>query len=117
MELKGTSAIVTGCTGGLGQRICRAFAENGVIFSDGISEAQNTAGEEYGDDRLIACLAKGEGKGNTGGGIGIAEVEDAVAIDADGVGAISIPVTHHGVIAWYTKFDSDVGSTRRVGIP
>jgi 3-oxoacyl-[acyl-carrier protein] reductase len=30
MELKGTVAIVTGCTGGLGQRICRAFAETGV---------------------------------------------------------------------------------------
>jgi 3-oxoacyl-[acyl-carrier protein] reductase len=30
MELKGAVAIVTGCTGGLGQRICRAFAENGV---------------------------------------------------------------------------------------
>jgi len=27
-----------------------------VVFSDGISEAQNPAGEEYGDDRLIACL-------------------------------------------------------------
>jgi len=27
-----------------------------VIFSDGISEAQNPEGEEYGDDRLIACL-------------------------------------------------------------
>jgi 3-oxoacyl-[acyl-carrier protein] reductase len=26
MELKGSVAIVTGCTGGLGQRICRAFA-------------------------------------------------------------------------------------------
>jgi 3-oxoacyl-[acyl-carrier protein] reductase len=30
MELKGAVAIVTGCTGGLGQRICRVFAENGV---------------------------------------------------------------------------------------
>jgi len=30
MEIKGAVAIVTGCTGGLGQRICRAFAENGV---------------------------------------------------------------------------------------
>jgi phosphoserine phosphatase RsbU/P len=27
-----------------------------VVFSDGISEAPNTAGEEYGDDRLIACV-------------------------------------------------------------
>ena len=26
------------------------------VFSDGISEAQNPEGEEYGDDRLIACL-------------------------------------------------------------
>jgi 3-oxoacyl-[acyl-carrier protein] reductase len=30
MELKGSVAIVTGCTGGLGQRVCRAFAENGA---------------------------------------------------------------------------------------
>jgi 3-oxoacyl-[acyl-carrier protein] reductase len=30
MELKGTVAIVTGCTGGLGQRICRALAEHGT---------------------------------------------------------------------------------------
>jgi sigma-B regulation protein RsbU (phosphoserine phosphatase) len=27
-----------------------------VLFSDGISEAQNTTGEDYGDGRLIACL-------------------------------------------------------------
>ena len=30
MELRGSVALVTGCTGGLGQRICRAFAENGA---------------------------------------------------------------------------------------
>jgi 3-oxoacyl-[acyl-carrier protein] reductase len=30
MELRGSVALVTGCTGGLGQRICRAFAENGT---------------------------------------------------------------------------------------
>jgi len=27
-----------------------------VVFSDGISEAQNPEGDEYGDERLIACL-------------------------------------------------------------
>ena len=27
-----------------------------VVFSDGISEAQNPEDEEYGDERLIACL-------------------------------------------------------------
>ncbi len=32
-----------------------------VVFSDGISEAQNPAGEEYGDDRLIACLESNRG--------------------------------------------------------
>jgi sigma-B regulation protein RsbU (phosphoserine phosphatase) len=32
-----------------------------VIFSDGISEAQNPGGEEYGDDRLIACLEANRG--------------------------------------------------------
>jgi len=30
VELKGAVAIVTGCTGGLGQRICRAFAAEGA---------------------------------------------------------------------------------------
>ena len=28
-----------------------------VLFSDGVSEAMNAAGEEYGDDRLLECLA------------------------------------------------------------
>jgi phosphoserine phosphatase RsbU/P len=32
-----------------------------VVFSDGISEAQNPAGEEYGDGRLIACLEANRG--------------------------------------------------------
>jgi sigma-B regulation protein RsbU (phosphoserine phosphatase) len=27
-----------------------------VVFSDGISEAQNPEGEEYGDERLIECV-------------------------------------------------------------
>jgi len=45
MELKGAVAIVTGCTGGLGQRIGRAFAEVGTqvagvcIYSQEQSEA------------------------------------------------------------------------------
>jgi len=33
-----------------------------VVFSDGISEAQDTAGEEYGDDRLISCLTANRGR-------------------------------------------------------
>ena len=32
-----------------------------VVFSDGISEAMNEAEEEFGDDRLIGCLAEVEG--------------------------------------------------------
>ncbi len=32
-----------------------------VVFSDGISEAQNPAGEDYGDDRLLACLEDNRG--------------------------------------------------------
>ena len=34
-----------------------------MLFSDGISEAMNDAGEEFGDDRLVGCLdgvTKGE---------------------------------------------------------
>ncbi|HEY3380153.1 MAG TPA: SpoIIE family protein phosphatase [Vicinamibacterales bacterium] len=34
-----------------------------VIFSDGISEALNAAGEEFGDDRILACLTRGAGRG------------------------------------------------------
>ncbi len=32
-----------------------------VVFSDGISEAQNPAGEDYGEDRLIGCLEANRG--------------------------------------------------------
>lgn len=32
-----------------------------VIFSDGVSEALNAAGEEFGDDRILACLEKATG--------------------------------------------------------
>jgi serine phosphatase RsbU (regulator of sigma subunit) len=32
-----------------------------VVFSDGISEAQNVADDEYGDDRLISCLIANRG--------------------------------------------------------
>jgi serine phosphatase RsbU (regulator of sigma subunit) len=32
-----------------------------VAFSDGISEAQNPAGEDYGEDRLLACLEVNRG--------------------------------------------------------
>jgi sigma-B regulation protein RsbU (phosphoserine phosphatase) len=32
-----------------------------VVFSDGITEAQDQAGEDYGDDRLIACLEANRG--------------------------------------------------------
>ena len=27
-----------------------------VVFSDGVTEAENNEGEEFGDDRLAACL-------------------------------------------------------------
>jgi phosphoserine phosphatase RsbU/P len=32
-----------------------------VMFSDGISEALNAAGEEFGDDRILACIRKTAG--------------------------------------------------------
>ena len=32
-----------------------------VAFSDGISEAQNPAGEDYGEDRLVACVEANRG--------------------------------------------------------
>ena len=32
-----------------------------MLFSDGVSEAMNEAQEEFGDDRLIACLTSAEG--------------------------------------------------------
>jgi 3-oxoacyl-[acyl-carrier protein] reductase len=49
MELKGAVAIVTGCTGGLGQRICRAFAEQGTqvagIYQQSKAQAESLAAE------------------------------------------------------------------------
>jgi serine phosphatase RsbU (regulator of sigma subunit) len=33
-----------------------------VLFSDGVTEAENPAGDELGDDRLEACLARAAGK-------------------------------------------------------
>ena len=47
-------------------------------------------------------------------GIGIAEVEDAIAIDADGVGAVAVPVTHHRVVTGLTQFNSNIGSAREL---
>ena len=32
-----------------------------VMFSDGVTEARNTSDEEFGDDRLLACVAAGAG--------------------------------------------------------
>ena len=32
-----------------------------VMFSDGVTEAENAAGEEYGDERLAACLVQSSG--------------------------------------------------------
>ena len=49
MELKGCTAIVTGGSGGLGQRICRALALNGVdiVVNYAESEAKaNSVAEE-----------------------------------------------------------------------
>ena len=48
MDLKGTVAIVTGGTGGLGKRICRALAQAGtdvaVVYAQSQGEAQHVAG-------------------------------------------------------------------------
>ena len=38
-----------------------------VIFSDGISEALNAAGEEFGDDRILDCVNAGAGGQRPGG--------------------------------------------------
>ena len=43
MELKGCAAIVTGGSGGLGQRICLALAQNGVDVAVNYSESENKA--------------------------------------------------------------------------
>ena len=49
MDLKGAVAIVTGCTGGLGQRICRAFAMQGTqvagIYQKSRDQAEALAAE------------------------------------------------------------------------
>jgi len=33
-----------------------------VVFSDGVTEAQNPEGEEFGDERMAACLAAVRGR-------------------------------------------------------
>lgn len=43
MELKGTVALVTGCTGGLGQRICRALAEQGAHIAGVYQQSRGPA--------------------------------------------------------------------------
>jgi 3-oxoacyl-[acyl-carrier protein] reductase len=43
MELKGCAAIVTGGSGGLGQRICRALALNGVNVAVNYAESETKA--------------------------------------------------------------------------
>ena len=43
MELKGSAAIVTGGSGGLGQRICRALALNGVNVVVNYAESETKA--------------------------------------------------------------------------
>src|SRR6476469_6651413 len=49
MELKGCAAIVTGGSGGLGQRICRALALNGVNvvvnFAESKTQAESVAAD------------------------------------------------------------------------
>ena len=43
MELKGCAAIVTGGSGGLGQRICRALAAHGVNVAVNYAESEAPA--------------------------------------------------------------------------
>jgi phosphoserine phosphatase RsbU/P len=44
------------------ETICLKPGDLIVSFSDGVSEAMNEAGDEYTDDRLIACVTKNLGK-------------------------------------------------------
>ncbi len=83
MELKGAVAIVTGCTGGLGQRIGRAFAEVGTqvagvyVHSTGQAEAfaqewsalgprciavQTDVNDQSQIRRLVECVMKEYGR-------------------------------------------------------
>jgi len=60
MELQGTTAIVTGGNGGLGQRICHGLAAAGcnvaVVYAQSKNDAEKVAGE-YAEDLAASMLA------------------------------------------------------------
>jgi 3-oxoacyl-[acyl-carrier protein] reductase len=57
MELKGCAAIVTGGSGGLGQRICRALAEHGVDVVVNYAESQAAANNVVNDLKQLGVRA------------------------------------------------------------
>ncbi len=57
MELKGCAAIVTGGSGGLGQRICRALALNGVDVVVNYAESEAAANSVVADIKTLGVRA------------------------------------------------------------
>ena len=52
-----------------------------IVFSDGVTEAVNTTGEEFGEERLAACV---EGLGHLSSADQVARIMDAVQTFATG---------------------------------
>ena len=48
------------------ERLALAPGDTLLLYSDGIPEAENPADEQYGSERLLACLAASSGASPTG---------------------------------------------------
>ena len=72
--------VVLAAVGGASYRVCTCRLEPGdsiFLYTDGVTEAMNRAGELYGEPRLEAALSRAGRKS-------VMEIGDDVAVFADG---------------------------------